>query len=104
MTRCWHTNPALRPTSKELIDIIKGWGWNPSPEIKKQIRVAEDFRIQGASEYDPVESYSTHPLAIYTSKALPNVNLLGNQGLNKKGWCFYFLVQHNCISFMNITL
>lgn len=58
--------------------IAKKWLRERTPEMNEKIDAAENIRIENALKYDVQESYNTHPLAIYTSRILPN-----------EGWSVY---------------
>jgi serine/threonine protein kinase len=85
MIRCWHQDPLQRPTSKDMYKIVGEWMERPTPEIEEQIRTAEEFRIANTFKYDSKESYNTHPLAIYTSRALPIIIPNMNIEINENG-------------------
>lgn len=70
MTRCLHSDPTQRPTSKEILDIVHEWYNEPTSDIKEQDIFSEKARIEKAWKYDAEESNMTGQLAIYTSKLL----------------------------------
>ncbi|CAI2162539.1 2205_t:CDS:1 [Funneliformis geosporum] len=81
MTRCWNSNPTMRPTAAQLYDILGSWvnaicdDPNPS-ELSHQFDVAEEKKIL-YSEQNQFHR-QIHPQAFYTSRHLYFPSLIGS--------------------------
>ena len=74
--RCLDANPN-RPTAKEIKEIIEKWQFEPTEELQRQIKEAEETNINLQTSSIPLASlsYKTHSGAIYTSRLLNFNNL-----------------------------
>ncbi|CFW93425.1 putative Non-specific protein-tyrosine kinase [endosymbiont DhMRE of Dentiscutata heterogama] len=72
--QCWNSDPAKRPSSRELDKTLKDWWWKvqrkENTDFYQQYREAEEFN-QRLPDDIRFPSYEKHPKAIYTSRLLP---------------------------------
>ncbi|GBB87816.1 hypothetical protein RclHR1_01430025 [Rhizophagus clarus] len=81
--RCLDADPLIRPTAKEINDILRKWRSQPNDDqtAELQAQIKETDEINNNSSNSNITSanlgisYETHPQAIYTSRLL-NFNIL----------------------------
>jgi serine/threonine protein kinase len=76
---CLDANPLDRPSAEEIKETFYKWYYEPSEELRKQIKEAEEINKDLATSIIPSTSlgisYKTHLEAIYTSRLLDFNNL-----------------------------
>ena len=93
--QCLDADPLKRPTTDQLVSIIKNWrnevGNERDTEFYKQYEEAEEFNksITSTSLNISSPSYTTHPQAIYTSRLLDYKNLPEPQNSKEINVQFY---------------
>src|SRR5581483_7523729 len=83
--KCLDADPLNRPTANKIKENLRGWCYEPSDELQKQVKEAEDIDINNhLLNYLPTSiksstnlelSYETHSEAIYASRLLNYKNL-----------------------------
>ncbi|RIB02057.1 kinase-like domain-containing protein [Gigaspora rosea] len=68
MVKCWHVNPAKRPTAKEIKGLLSRIVFNGSPEISDQLDKADETRQRVKKE-----TQILHHGDIYSSRSMSNI-------------------------------
>jgi len=71
MEKCWHADPAQRPTAEEVYNQTHIWHWERPQTIKDQIRDAEEIRSRNPRTKKETKPPDTG--AIYTSTLLTSI-------------------------------
>ena len=71
MQKCWHSDPAQRPTANKIKWLTLSWCRYPTGVIWDEIAKAEVIRKRNLSTKNEKK---THPGAIYTSRLMPNIS------------------------------
>ena len=74
MQKCWHSEPAKRPTAREIYKLTMSWCYSleSTSEVIDGIKKAEEIRQRNLLTKKEIKP--PHPGAIYTSRLMPNIS------------------------------